>query len=61
MIALRSPVKATVARPGGASVVEGIVIGRTVEEAPRYDLMLADKSIVLNIPDSLIVVQGTPA
>jgi hypothetical protein len=50
VFALRAEVRALIGSGPGAVWQEGIVTGRTLEERPRYDVRLADGSIIWNLP-----------
>lgn len=54
MIGLRTPAVAIILDGDRATVVSGWVIKRTVEEAPRYDLMLPGGRLINDIPCNLI-------
>lgn len=47
---LRSPIEAKVESSGVLTWQRGMVIGRTLERHPRYDVMLADGRIIGNLP-----------
>jgi hypothetical protein len=50
--ALRAEVQALITSNPGAVWHDGIITGRTLEEAPRYDVRLADGSIIWNVPSN---------
>jgi hypothetical protein len=50
VFALRAAVKALITREPRAVWQDGIITGRTLEETPRYDVRLADGSILWNLP-----------
>ena len=51
MLDLLQTVIATVPAPTGTIEAHGIVIGRTYEEHPRYDLLLDDGQRVRNLAE----------
>jgi hypothetical protein len=50
VFALRVEVQALIGSKPEAVWQNGIITGRTLEERPRYDVRLADGSIVWNLP-----------
>lgn len=48
--ALRAEVQALITSESGTGWHDGIVTGRTLEEMPRYDVRMADGSILWNLP-----------
>ncbi len=47
---LRAEVQALITSKPGAVWHDGIITGRTLEETPRYDVRIADGSIIWNLP-----------
>lgn len=50
ILELKSPVEAKIESSGVMTWQRGIVIGRTLERHPRYDVMLADGRMFGNLP-----------
>lgn len=48
--ALRAEVQALITSKSGTVWHDGIITGRTLEERPRYDVRMADGSILWNLP-----------